>query len=147
MNKYYDFKQEQQRKVDNFPIIFAFNQKQLAEGCARLGVTDPAKELYSIGAGGYVRKTDSKKFNTLFEGLDASIAEAMKEPDFAYDAMLYELENHEYCITGDPSPALNVLGLTLKDVRQSETLAEIFKRAASVASVERGQYIDQVLEA
>jgi hypothetical protein len=147
MNRYYDFKQEHQKKIDNFPLLFAFNQKQFGEGCARLGVKDPQKELYSIGAGGYVRKTDSKALNDLLTGLDAAITEAMEDPAFAYDAILYELENHEYCITGDPSPALDVLGLTLDEVKASPMLLDAFNRAAAVAAVERGSYIDQVLQA
>ena len=57
MSKYSAFKKSKQQKVDEFPMIFAFSQEQLEEGKARLGVTDN-KELLSIGAGGFIRKSD-----------------------------------------------------------------------------------------
>jgi len=75
------------------PLLFAFNNKQLQEGCSRLGVVEPETELYSIGAGGYVRRADSARFHALVDRLDEELQAAIKDPAFLLDALIYELEN------------------------------------------------------
>jgi hypothetical protein len=133
---YQNFKERQQEEIDNFPLIFAFNNEQLAEGCARLGVVEPEKELYSIGAGGYVRRGDKKRFDLLFKRLEDELQEALKNPEFLLDALTYELANHEYCYTMDTEPALNALGLSREDVKESDQLREILNKAIKAIAAE-----------
>ena len=51
-----------------------------------------------------------------------------KEEKFLLEALAYELRNHEYCITYDPSDALDALGLKREDVSQ-----KIMKEACLLA--------------
>lgn len=113
--RYLELKQRQRDEFNSFPMAFAFSDKQLAEGLAKLGVT--IDEVFSIGGGGMIRKTDSPAFNDMFSRLDAELEEALKDDEFMIDAILYELGNHEYCITRDPSDTMDMLGLDLADER------------------------------
>jgi hypothetical protein len=133
---YHELKERQQSEINNFPLLFAFNEKQLAEGCDRLGVLEPEKELYSIGAGGYVRRGDSAKFNALINRLGEELEAAIKEPAFLLDALIYELENHEYIYTGNPEPALSALGLSAAEVKESEQLRNVLNQAIKAVLAE-----------
>jgi hypothetical protein len=133
---YHELKARQQSEINNFPMLFAFNNKQLQEGCERLGVLEPEKELYSIGGGGYLRREDSAKFNALINRLGEELEAAIKEPAFLLDALIYELGNHEYIYTKDPEPALSVLGLSVTDVRESEQLQDILNKAIKAVLAE-----------
>ncbi len=126
---YRAFIEQQQKEFDGFPVLFAFSDDQLAEGCKRLEITDPAKELYSIGAGGYIRKADSASFHELVSRLTAEREAALQEYDFLLDALIYELNNHEYCYSLDPAPALNVLGFATDDLKTSEPLRQAYHEA------------------
>jgi len=101
-----------------------------------MGVVEPEKELYSIGAGGYVRRVDSDKFYLMFKRLEDELQEALKEPAFLLDALTYELANHEYCYTMDTEPALNALGLSRGDVKESDQLREILNKAIKAIEAE-----------
>ena len=128
MSKYSTFKKSKQQKVDEFPMIFAFSQEQLEEGKARLGVTDN-KELLSIGAGGFIRKSDREEFDNLFIQLDKELAENLNDDEFLYEAFLYELANHEYCYSWDLTDSLDVLGLTVEQVKADDRMYSILKKA------------------
>ena len=128
MSKYSTFKKSKQQKVDEFPMMFAFSQEQLEEGKARLGVTDN-KELLSIGAGGFIRKSDREKFDNLFIQLDKELAENLNDDEFLYEAFLYELANHEYCYSWDLTDSLDVLGLTVEQVKSDDRMYSILKKA------------------
>ena len=128
---YQEFKERQQKEVNNFPIMFAFNNQQFNEGCERLGIhPDKAKEgLFSIGGGGFIRKTDSETFNNMLDRLSDELSEALQIYEFALDAFRYELANHEYIITGDLEPTLSALGLTLEKVKESTDLVNALTEA------------------
>ena len=113
MSKYSIFKRAKQQKVNEFPMMFAFSKEQLEEGKAKLGVTDN-KELLSIGAGGFIRKSDKNEFDNLFIQLDKELSENLNDDEFLYDAFLYEIANHEYCYSCDLTDSLEVLGLTVE---------------------------------
>lgn len=129
MNQYSILRSRQQKEIDAFPFMFAFNQKQFDEGMLRLGLkpTDTDK-IYSIGAGGYIRKTDSP---ALHEMLDRHAAEMQAAIDadatgegFVKDMFLYELDNHEFSYTYDMEPALDALGLTMEQVAGDYKLSD-----------------------
>lgn len=63
VNSYDQLRARQQKEVDDFPMAFAFNDKQFAEGMRKLGL-DPSEtcQVLSIGAGGFIRKTDEDAF-------------------------------------------------------------------------------------
>ena len=107
---------------DKFPMKFAFNEDQLQEGLKELGVTKA--EVVSIGAGGFIRKTDKADFIAMFDSSQARLKEAFTDDAFMVDALIYELGNHEYCITMDDSDALGALGLDESDPQVSRCLKE-----------------------
>lgn len=127
MNKYKELKEKHSKEVNEFPMMFAFSNKQFAEGMQKLGLkeTDTDK-IFSIGAGGFVKKTDSEKLDIMFKQHDAEMKEAVNEDldgtGFIFDMFKYELNNHEYCYTYDVEDTLNALGYSIEDVRADEKL-------------------------
>lgn len=132
MNNYLELKEKQQKEVNAFPFIFAFDKKQLAEGMKEKGLKpDETDKLYSIGCGGFVKKTDVKALHEMMERHDEELMAAIEanENDFAYNMFRYELANHEYCICNDWGPTFNALGLTHAEVMNDDILKDAFKRA------------------
>jgi len=113
--KYFEMKQQHQHEVNSFPMMFAFSRDQFNEGMKRLGVTDAKKELFSIGAGGFIRKTDSAALEELSTRHTEEMESAMADKQFMVDAIEYELGNHEYCITYDPTQTVELLNLDLEN--------------------------------
>ena len=138
MSKYSIFKRAKQQKVNEFPMMFAFSKEQLEEGKAKLGVTDN-KELLSIGAGGFIRKSDKNEFDNLFIQLDKELSENLNDDEFLYDAFLYEIANHEYCYSCDLTDSLEVLGLTVEQVRADNRMNSILNKAIK-AYIEAAEY-------
>lgn len=133
MNKYHELKKAIEKDISDFPFMFAFNKEQFKEGMEKLGLAETdTKAIFSIGAGGYIRKTDSDALHALTERHAAQIDEAMKDDEYVFDGVLYELGNHEYGYTGNPEPALEALGLSVEEVKNDERLLAIFNRARNV---------------
>ncbi len=127
MNQYAALRKEQEKEIDAFPFMWAFSQKQFEEGMAKLGLepTDTDK-IYSIGNGGYIRKTDAKRMGEMFtrhtEQMQAAINADPTGEGFVADMFLYEMDNHEYSYTHDIEPVLEALGLTAEEVTASKKL-------------------------
>lgn len=128
MNKYTKLKEKHQKEVNEFPIIFAFSNEQLDEGMKKLGVANK-DELASIGYGGYIKTQDTDAYVNMQIRINKECTEALKDPEYCYDAFSYELANHEYCITNDLEDTLNELGLTEKEIMQNPMLLYALKRA------------------
>lgn len=130
-NQYITFKNTHQDKVNAFPMMFAFSEDQFKEGMKKLGLEYGKDEckLLSISAGGFIRKSDAQAFKELFTSYGKRLSEKMRDHDFAVEAFYYELANHEYCITCDPTDALEALGLTVSDVEADQNLLKAFKEA------------------
>lgn len=127
MNEYKQLKDKQQKYTNDFPMIFAFSDEQLKEGMEKLGLNENDKDkIYSIGGGGFIRKTDSESFNNMFSSFDKEMDNAIKDDttgeNFIKDMFRYELSNHEYGCTYDIVPTLNALGFTIEEVKNSEKL-------------------------
>lgn len=128
MNKYTELADKHSKMVNEFPMTFAFNTKQLEEAKKKLGVSSN-DELLSTQAGGLIRKTDSNKLKEMRSIMAKENLEAMKDDDYLYEGFLYELRNHEYCITYDPADTFDCFGLTIEDVQSNERLLAIFIKA------------------
>lgn len=128
---YTELKKKQADEFAEFPMFFAFSDTQFAEGLKKFGIKneDAKKEIYHIGAGGYIRKSDSEKLAELYKKLEVEMDEAMKDDEFCIGAIEYELGNHEYSYTGDAEPALEVLGYTLDDLDKDSRLKGLFLAA------------------
>ena len=106
-NQYQEMRNHQQAEVNAFPMFFAFNKQQFAEGMRKLGLSpSDTRQVCSIFGGGYCRKSDVAKLNEMF------IAGDKTGQGFICDMFLQELENHEYSYTGDVQETLDALGIT-----------------------------------
>lgn len=130
MNSYKVLKEKQQKEVNEFPMVFAFSNKQFDEAMEKLGLksTDTDK-IFSIGLGGFIKKEDSVKLQEMMNRHDKEIKEAMQDDQFAYDAFYYELGNHEFIITYDTDDAICALGYTPTEINNNKRLLDILKKA------------------
>ena len=130
MNKYTELKSKHQKEVDAFPFGFAFNQKQFDEMMTKWGLTpDDTDKIYSIGGGGYIRKSDSDAMHEMFDRHEAERKAAMQDDEYLYQMFNYELANHEYSYTGELDDTLDALGLTIDEVNADPRMADALKRA------------------
>ena len=131
-NNYVELKERQQKEVNEFPMGFAFSNEQLKEGMEKLNVSS-TDELLSIGAGGFIRKTDREAFKNMMARHNKEFNEAIEADTtgegFIYQMFNYELANHEYCITWDVSDTLESLGITREDIKKNKNLENGLNRA------------------
>jgi hypothetical protein len=124
------YQQQKKRHQDEFNafdgIFFAFNNKQMNEGIEKHGVNENNK-IISIGAGGFVLKSRIQDFKDMMDRQDAERAQLRKDEKELIAAIVYELQNHEYCITGNPDDALDALGLT-RDAVSPEILKKAIRK-------------------
>ncbi len=95
-------------------LFWAFSNQQLDEGMKENNCT--TKDLISIGAGGFILRTELQGFKDLLAKHDLERKELKKNEKELFKALVYELNNHEYCITYNPNDALDALGLTKEEV-------------------------------
>ena len=126
--EYLDLKQRHQKEVEDFPIAYAFNGKQLKEAIEKLGATK--QEVTTLGYGTVIKKTDIPAFEELLEDQRHELKMAMQNKEFAYEAFLYEMDNHEYAINWDGDA--DVLGCFNLVYAQLDELGleEVYQRAA-----------------
>ena len=98
-------------------IFFAFSNEQFAEGMVKIGLAaDDTSKIYKLMAGGFILKDRSKAFREMLDRHEEEMKAFRKDQKNLLDALVYELKNHEYCITYDASDALSSLGLELAEV-------------------------------
>lgn len=97
---YLDLQKRQQEEMTDFPIAYAFNNKQLEEALAKLGVTKDECITY-MGHGDILKRSDVPAFRAMLKRHLAELHEAMKNKGFAEAAFLYEMDNHEYAFNYD----------------------------------------------
>lgn len=97
-DEYLELKKKHQKEFEEFPIAYAFNDKQLEEALEKLGATK--EECVTVfGHGDIVKRTDAKALIKLLENHDEEMKQRLRDdPDFAEAAFLYEMDNHEYAI-------------------------------------------------
>ena len=94
---YLDLQKKHQDELSAFPIAYAFSKEQMEEALKKLGATK--EECVTVfGHGDIVKRTDAKSFIAMLGNHTKELQEAMKNPDFAEAAFLYEMDNHEYAI-------------------------------------------------
>ena len=127
MNAYQQMKDCQQKEFDAFPIGAAFSNKQFEEMMQKWGLTvNDTDKICSLGAGTYIRKTDKEALCALINRLNKekqdAIAADTTGDGFIFDMFVYELANHEYCITYDLEETLDALGLTVEEIKADKRL-------------------------
>jgi len=131
-NAYRVMKDKHQKEINEFPMFFAFSDKQFDEGMRELGL-EPSEtdKIYSLkGTGGFYRKSDAPALHEMFNKHDAEMKKAMASDDnFLFDMFDYELGNHEYIVTYDVSDTLDALGLTIDEVKNDKRLLDALQKA------------------
>lgn len=96
--EYLELQKRHQKELEEFPIAYAFNDKQLEEALEKLGATK--EECVTVfGHGDIVRREDAKSLVKMLERHTKEVKQKLKDdPDFAEAAFLYEMDNHEYAI-------------------------------------------------
>lgn len=134
MSEYLEIKNDNQKKFDDFAKkhiywIFAFGNKEFEEKLKEYDLTK--NDIISIGAGGFIKKEDKNLYlqemnrlndNDAFKQIIHDDAEVKK-------AFIYELANHEYCITYNVDDALDALGTTTEEIKKDARLKKILKEA------------------
>lgn len=120
---YQELHTKQQQEVDNFPLGFAFSDKQFEEMMNKWGFDaknkEDLKKIVSIGAGGFIRKQDIQAFNEMADRHVKEIEELRKNENEFIEALVYQLHNHEYGYSRDEADiesAIAALGLSWDDV-------------------------------
>lgn len=96
--EYLDFKKQQEKEFAEFPIAYAFNEKQLEEALEKLGATK--EECVTVfGHGDVVKRENAKDLIKLLERHTEDLKQKLiDDVEFAEAAFLYEMDNHEYAI-------------------------------------------------
>lgn len=134
-SKYLALKQKHQKEVNEFPMFFAFNQKQFEKGMAGFGLTpEDTDKIYSLnGTGGYYLRTDAPKLHEMFDRHEKEMSDAVNADQsgegFIFEMFDYELGNHEFSYTGDIEPTLDALGLSAEEVNSNPALLHGLKKA------------------
>lgn len=134
MNAYQEMKDRQQKEFNAFPMGAAFSQQQFQQMMEKWGLTvNDTDKICSIGGGCYIRKADIAAFTTLINKTAAELKNAITADTtgdgFIFDMFVYELANHEYCITYDLEETLDALGLTPEEVNADELLKHGLNKA------------------
>jgi hypothetical protein len=132
---YKEYKETTTQEINQFVdanCIWAFGREQLAEALKEHNLTEEEFQNNYCGffGGGAIRKDKIKEYEKICEKQNNQLQELMKDERFAYEALYYELANHEYGYTGNESDALRDLGLTADDIIANQVLNRAFCRAA-----------------
>ena len=130
MKTYSQLQSEQRAEMNAFEgIFFAFDNKQFSEGMTKVGLSaDDTKKIASMGAGGYILKERINAWVDMCERHKEELKQFRKNKKELFKALVYELKNHEYCITYDINPALKALNLNQNDIPK-DTLKKACKQA------------------
>lgn len=139
MESYKEMMERQQQEVNNFPLGFAFGNKQFEEMMAKWGL-DAKKDsdlaqVAHLFAGAYILKKDIPTYKDMcrrhHEELAAAIEADETGESFVYEMFLYELDNHEFGYTGDTEDTLDALGYTAEQVLGDPKLKRGIEKAAT----------------
>ena len=117
--EYLDLNKRHQKEFEEFPIAYAFNDKQLQEALEKLGAT--REECITVfGHGDIVKRTDAKALVKMLERHTKELKQKLKDdPEFAYAAFLYEMDNHEYAINWSADEdVLDCFSITFEEIRK-----------------------------
>ena len=97
--EYLDFKKRQEKEFAEFPIAYAFNEKQFEEALEKLGAKSKEECVSVFGHGDIVKRENANKLIELLERHTEELRRKLKDDvEFAEAAFLYEMDNHEYAI-------------------------------------------------
>ena len=124
--KYPELQDKIQAEITAFPMVFAFSKEQLKEALRKLNAKP--SECVNIGSGGIIKATDQKAYYEMHKRIDDMKEEAMEDDAFLIEAIRYELGNHEYSYTHDPTDAIECLDLDMNNGRTQRCFEEAKKQ-------------------
>ena len=93
--EYLDLINRQREEINNFPIYYAFDEKQLEEALKKLGATRD-KCVTIFGHGDIVKKEYAPKFIEMLKRHTQEVKDRLAaDKDFASAAFLYEMDDLE----------------------------------------------------
>ena len=123
-------KKHEQELTDFDGMFFAFSNDQLKQGMEKIGLDESnTDKICSIGAGGYLLKEKKQAFKDMFASRSTEMEEALKTRDFLFEALSYELANHEYCYTYEYEQTFDALDLSLEKLKALPFGMEVLKEA------------------
>ncbi len=139
MESYKEMMERQQQEVNNFPLGFAFGNKQFEEMMARWGLDakkdNDLAQVASLFGGAYILKKDFPAYKDMcrrhHEEMAAAIEADKTGEGFIYEMFLRELNNHEFGYTGDTSDAMEALGYTAEQVAGDPKLKRGIEKAVT----------------
>lgn len=102
-----------QEEVNNFPIVFAFTENDLIEGGKKvwnIDLKEVRPQIVSIGAGGYILKSDVEAFKALLKQHDAEKKTHAQNMRALVAVIKEAMYSHEYTYTLDRDDVLTELG-------------------------------------
>ena len=135
MNDYLELKRRHQEEINAFPMAFAFNKKQFAEGMIKLGLepTDTDKIFKFGDTGGFYRREHSEALISMLDRHEQEKWEAIHNDTtgegFIFQMFDYELANHEYIITGQVDDTLRAVGISPEEVEKTPQLKHGLEKA------------------
>lgn len=116
---YLDLLEKHRKEINEFPIAYAFNKQQLEEALEKLGVKSTDECVTIMGSGDIVKKENAKPFLDMLERHVKEVQALLEDPEVAYSAFLYEMDNHEYAINYDgDGDVLGCFGLEEEDLKE-----------------------------
>lgn len=116
--------------LDDCGVFFAFSNQQFEENKTPLNEGD---KYISIGAGGYMPKSNANKFIQGMKDIEKGYkSELKKSKELRRENIRYELANHEAWYTGDITDTLAALG---KDYKAKEVWKVYHEEAAKHETV------------
>ena len=133
-NLYAQQKNRHQKEMDAFPLGACFSNEQFDQMMRNWGLSpEGTDKICSVGGGCYVRKSDCAAFyemlNLFKKEREEAIAADKTGDGFIYHMFLYELANHEYCITFDLEETLDALDLTMEQINADKRLLHGLQKA------------------
>ena len=127
MNKYQEMKDKNLKKIEAFPYGFAFSKEQFKQMMEKWGLKETdIDKIYSIGGGGYIRRSDIEKHNKMWDEINKEEQELIKQDKtgegFIKDMFLTELLDHEYGYTQELDATLDALNLTYDEIMKTPNL-------------------------
>ena len=117
VQEYLEFKKAQEKEMNDFPIAYAFDKKQLDAALEQLGAT--IEEVVTVfNMGDIVKKEDAPKYIAMLTRHTQELKDKIVEDkEFAAAAFRYEMDNHEYAINYDgDDDVLSCFGLKYDDL-------------------------------
>lgn len=125
---YREYRDEFQKRFNELPIMWAYNDDQFEKGKEKLGVKSNT-ELARISPGGFMKKVDVPKLKQLIQEDEKEKAELCKDESFVYDMFVTELENHEYAYTLSVEDTLDALGFEREEIINNPMMYRALRKA------------------